>query len=149
MSDNQSYELLGFDNLLLPVGDLGEAVEFYERVGFTVGFRFDEGGIALLKVGAETPGILLRYEEALGHRPPPWPSPRVWVEVADARAVARGLAAVGVPPVDEPFKTATGWTVEVCDPWGNVVGFTDYVKRPELGRAATQVPDSASASVGV
>lgn len=37
MSDNEShesyesYELLGFDNLLLPVGDLGEAVSFYER----------------------------------------------------------------------------------------------------------------------
>lgn len=29
---------------------------------------------------------------------------------------------------------ATGWTVEVTDPWGNVLGFTDYTKRPELGR---------------
>lgn len=72
MSDEASYELLGFDNVLLPVGDLGKAVEFYERAGFRVGFRFDEGGIALLKVGAETPGILLRLEEELGQRTPPW-----------------------------------------------------------------------------
>ncbi|PWI17612.1 extradiol dioxygenase [Streptomyces sp. Act143] len=134
MSDDESYELLGFDNVLLPVGDLGEAVGFYERAGFTVGFRLDEAGIALLKVGGETPGILLRQEEALGHRPPPWPSPRVWLEVADARTAARELRGAGVALLDEPFSVATGWTVEVADPWGNVLGFTDYTKRPELGR---------------
>ncbi|MFJ9022733.1 VOC family protein [Streptomyces sp. NPDC102259] len=134
MSDDQSYEVLGFDNLLLPVGDLGEAVGFYERAGFTVGLRFDEAGIALLKVGGETPGVLLRHEEALGHRPPNWPSPCVWLEVPDARAAARRLAEAGITPVDPPFSTATGWTVEIADPWGNVLGFTDYLKRPELAR---------------
>ncbi|MEH0576220.1 VOC family protein [Streptomyces sp. B21-108] len=133
-SDHQSHEPLGFDNVLVPVGDLGEAVGFYERAGFVMGFRFDEGGIALLKVGGETPGILLRREEALGHRAPPWPATRVWVEVPDARAVARRLAEVGIVPIDPPFSVATGWTVEVADPWGNVLGFTDYSKRPELGR---------------
>ncbi|TQJ55239.1 VOC family protein [Streptomyces sp. NBC_00080] len=134
MSDDHSYELLGFDNLLLPVGDLGEAVDFYGRAGFTVGLRFDEAGIALLKVGGETPGVLLRHEEALGHRPPPWPSPRVWLEVPDARAAARRLAEAGITPLDPPFSTSTGWTVEIADPWGNVLGFTDYLKRPELAR---------------
>lgn len=134
MSDDQSYELLGFDNALLPVGDLGEAVDFYERAGFTVGLRFDEAGIALLKVGGETPGVLLRHEEALGHRPPPWPSPRLWLEVPDARAAARRLAEAGITPVNPPFSTSTGWTVEIADPWGNVLGFTDYLKRPELAR---------------
>ncbi|MEU6255988.1 VOC family protein [Streptomyces sp. NPDC047043] len=134
MSDDQSYELLGFDNVLLPVGDLSAAVGFYESAGFAVGFRFDEAGIALLKVGGETPGILLRQEEELGNRPPPWPSPRLWIEVADARAAARTLQAADVPLLDEPFPVATGWTVEVADPWGNVIGFTDYSKRPELGR---------------
>ncbi|WP_133912799.1 VOC family protein [Streptomyces sp. NBC_00582] len=134
MSDDESYELLGFDNVLLPVGDLGEAVRFYERAGFTVAFRFDEGGIALLKVGGETPGILLRREEALGHRPPSWAAPRLWLEVPDARVAARRLADAGIVPLDPPFSVATGWTVEVADPWGNVLGFTDYTKRPELGR---------------
>ncbi|MCF4140004.1 VOC family protein [Streptomyces sp. Tue 6430] len=134
MSDDQSYELLGFDNVLLPVGDLGEAVRFYERAGFAVAFRFDEAGIALLKVGGETPGVLLRVEEALGHRPPPWACPRLWLEVPDARAAARALADAGIQPLDGPFPGATGWTVEVADPWGNVLGLTDYSKRPELGR---------------
>ena len=86
MSDDESYELLGFDNVLLPVGDLDEAVAFYGRAGFGVAFRLDEAGIALLKVGKETPGLLLRMEEALGQRPPEWASPRVWLEVRDARA---------------------------------------------------------------
>ncbi|WP_030600824.1 VOC family protein [Streptomyces achromogenes] len=134
MSDEESYELLGFDNVLLPVGDLGEAVAFYERAGFTVGFRLDEAGIAVLKVGAETPGILLRSEEGLGRRPPHWPSPRIWLEVPDARAAARELAAAGIPALDEMTQGATGWTVEFADPWGNVLGFTDYTKRPALAR---------------
>ncbi|OLZ70958.1 extradiol dioxygenase [Streptomyces sp. IMTB 2501] len=134
MSDDESYELLGFDNVLLPVGDLGEALEFYERAGFTVGFRFDEAGIAQLKVGGETPGILLRAELALGHRMPPWHSPHIWLEVPDARAAARELADAGITPLDEVFQEATGWTVEFADPWGNILGFTDYTKRRELGR---------------
>ncbi|MFI6618482.1 VOC family protein [Streptomyces sp. NPDC050528] len=134
MSDDQSYELLGFDNLLLPVGNLTEAVPFYERAGFTVGYRLDEAGIAILKVGGETPGVLLRQEDGLGHRPPPWPSPRAWLEVPDARKAAQRLTAAGISPLDPPFSVATGWTVEIADPWGNVIGFTDYSKRPELAR---------------
>ncbi|OAH13168.1 VOC family protein [Streptomyces jeddahensis] len=135
MSLEASYELLGFDNVLLPVGDLDEAVAFYRRAGFPVAFRLDEAGIALLKVGDEAPGVLLRLEEDLGYRPSPWPGPRVWLEVRDARATARSLAEAGVPLLEEPFAVATGWTVEIADPWGNVVGFTDYSKRPELGRS--------------
>ncbi len=134
MSDDESYELLGFDNVLLPVGDLGEAVEFYERAGFGVVSRLDEAGIAVLRVGAEAPGLLLRHEETLGHRTPPWPSPRVWLEVPDARAAARELTAAGIRLLDEPSAVVTGWVVEIADPWGNVLGFTDYTKRRELGR---------------
>jgi catechol 2,3-dioxygenase-like lactoylglutathione lyase family enzyme len=134
MSDDESYELLGFDNVLLLVGDLDEAVDFYKRAGFTLGFRLDEAGIALLKVGSETPGVLLRLEEELGHRPPSWGAPRVWLEVRDARGVAIALTAAGIQPLDAPLSVATGWTVEAADPWGNIIGFTDYSKRPELGR---------------
>ncbi|XVV36842.1 VOC family protein [Streptomyces sp. CA-100214] len=134
MSDHESYELLGFDNVLLPVGNLGEAVDFYERAGFTVAYRLDEAGIALLKVGGETPGLLLRVEEEFWRQPPMWPSARVWLETTDARTTATALREAGVPPLDEPFPVATGWTVEFADPWGNVIGLTDYSKRPELGR---------------
>ncbi|WP_326774427.1 VOC family protein [Streptomyces sp. NBC_01445] len=128
-------ELLGFDNVLFPVGDLGEAVSFYERAGFHVKFRLDEAGIALLEAGKETPGVLLRAEEDFDRRPPSWPGPRVWLEVRDAKAAARALTEAGIPPVDPPFSTSTGYVVEFADPWGNVIGLTDYLKRPELARS--------------
>lgn len=99
MSDDVSYELLGFDNVLLPVGNLGAAVEFYGRAGIPVTFRLDEAGIALLKVGKETPGLLLRLEEELGPRPPLWASARVWLEVRDARATADALTSAGIRPL--------------------------------------------------
>ncbi|WP_415952510.1 VOC family protein [Streptomyces sp. KLOTTS4A1] len=128
-----SLELLGFDHVLFPVGDLGEAVGFYERAGFPLGFRVDEAGIALFKVGEETPGVLLRQEDGLARQPAgPW-APRVWLEVPDARAAAASLTAAGLAP-EAPFSSSTGWTAELTDPWGNVLGFTDYSKRPELAR---------------
>ncbi|MEU6663672.1 VOC family protein [Streptomyces sp. NPDC046821] len=132
---SSQLELLGFDNVLFPVGDLGEAVSFYERAGFIVKFRLDEAGIALLEAGKETPGVLLRVEEDLGHRQPAWPGSRLWLEVRDAKAAARALLEAGIKLLDPPFSTSTGYVVEFADPWGNVAGFTDYVKRPELARS--------------
>lgn len=73
-------------------------------------------------------------EEEFWRQPPLWPSARVWLETTDARTAATALREAGVPPLDEPFPVATGWTVEFADPWGNVIGLTDYSKRPELGR---------------
>lgn len=132
---SQELEILGFDNTLFPVGDLAEAVAFYERVGFPVKFRIDEAGIALLAAGKETPGVLLRAEDGFGHRPPAWPAARLWLEVPDARATADALRAADIKLLDAPFSTSTGYVVEFADPWGNVIGFTDYLKRPELARS--------------
>jgi predicted enzyme related to lactoylglutathione lyase len=39
-----------------------------------------------------------------------------------------------VLPLAPPFLIPTGWAFEVQDPWGNVIGFTDYTAKPELGR---------------
>ncbi|MFC5833073.1 VOC family protein [Nonomuraea insulae] len=75
----------------------------------------------LYAIGEETPGLLVRVHDT---RPG---SMRVWLEVPDARAVA---AESGI----EPFEVFTGWTVEVPDPWGNVIGLTDYGKQPSLSR---------------
>ncbi|MER6981548.1 hypothetical protein ABT317_32415, partial [Streptomyces carpinensis] len=52
----------------------------------------------------------------------------------DARVAAHELTAAGIALLDEPSAAVTGWTVEIADPWGNVLGFTDYTKRRELGR---------------
>lgn len=100
--------VLGVDNVLFAVGDVEEAVAFYTGLGLPLVFRRDE--LALFRLGGETPGLLVRRAEVAG-------GGRVWLEVPDVNALST---------VDEPFRVATGWTVEVTDPWGNVVGFTDY-----------------------
>src|SRR5437763_17195046 len=91
--------LLGIDNVLFTVGDLDAAVDFYAgRLGLPLIFRLPEPGVALFGIGAETPGLLVRVDQpghgsAPGGSVPAGPgSPRVWLEVRDARATAVGLA---------------------------------------------------------
>ncbi|MFI1919505.1 VOC family protein [Nocardia sp. NPDC020380] len=124
---------LGIDNVLIPVGDLDAALEFYSaKLGLAVQFTVPEHGLAVFRVGDETPGLMVRVDPSAGAGPAP--AMRVWLEVPDARAAAAELAAAGVTPPAPPFQVATGWTVEFADPWGNVIGLTDYTARPELGR---------------
>jgi predicted enzyme related to lactoylglutathione lyase len=128
-------EVRGIDNVLFPVGDLDEAVRFYAgALGLPLAFRLDGPGVALFRLGTEPPGLLVRREP--GAAKADGPAPRLWLEVPDARATAGALAEAGVEPLAPPFPVATGWTVEVADPWGNVVGFTDYITMPERGRPA-------------
>ena len=124
-------KVLGVDNIFVPVGDLDRAVDFYQGIlGLPVAQRFDAMGTVLFQIGAETPGLgvsMLDVPSATGHK--------IWLEVADARAAAAELASAGVSPLTPPFLIPTGWAFEVIDPWGNVIGFTDYLERPDLGRA--------------
>lgn len=115
--------ILGVDNILVGVGDLARAKEFY---GGVLGLRekFSTEELALFAIGTEAPGLLVRVQEA---RPG---SMRVWLEVPDARAVAKEVGG-------EAFEVFTGWTVEIADPWGNVIGLTDYTKQPRLSRLTT------------
>lgn len=126
-------KVLGLDNVFVPVGDLEEAVTFYtEVVGLTVAQRFDALGTVLFAIGAEVPGLGVSVSERVepsGHK--------VWLEVPDAREAAAEVAAAGVTPLTPPFSIPTGWAFEIEDPWGTVVGFTDYLNRPELGRPGT------------
>ena len=98
-------EPLRLDNVILAVPDLARAVDWYrERVGLRPVVVREE--VAVLHPADGGAGLCLRLD-------PDDPShSTVWFEVDDARAVAAGLA--------------TGWSVEMTDPWGNTVGFTDY-----------------------
>ena len=92
----------------------------------------------LARGGDEEPGLLVRAGDVpLG---PPRPSPRLWLEVPDARAAGAALAAAGVALLGEPRELRTGWLVEVADPWGNVIGLTDYRNAPERARRAAGRP---------
>jgi predicted enzyme related to lactoylglutathione lyase len=129
-----SLEILGVDNVLLSVGDFETAVDFYGGLGLPVKFQIPTLGIAGFRVGAEEPGIIVRVGTV--HEQGPRDTPRLWLEVRDARAAAAELRERGVIPLEEPFEVATGWTVEVSDPWGNVIGLTDYTKDPSRARPA-------------
>jgi catechol 2,3-dioxygenase-like lactoylglutathione lyase family enzyme len=134
-------EILGIDNVLFAVGDLPAAVRFYTGLGLDLAFRRDDAGLALFRLGPEPPGLLVRR-----HRDgdPPAAGGRVWLEVRDARATASELA--GTAGLGVPFAVATGWTVEVTDPYGNVVGFTDYQIRPSAARCASRPPAARTSS---
>ncbi|WP_225724799.1 MULTISPECIES: VOC family protein [unclassified Nocardia] len=125
--------ILGVDNVLAPVGDLAAAIEFYRgKLGLTMKFELPAHGIALFAIADEAPGIMVRTDPAAGSGTTP--AMRLWLEVPDARIAAAELVRRGIPPLAEPFEVGTGWVVEVADPWGNVIGLTDYTKRPELAR---------------
>ncbi len=121
--------VLGFDNVFVEVGDLDEALAFYTTLGLQVHKRFDHMAMALLSVGPETPGLGVAVVAS-----PRVGGQKIWLEVDDARAAAAELEAAGIAPMTPPVLIPTGWAVEVQDPWGNVVGLTDYSARPELGR---------------
>jgi catechol 2,3-dioxygenase-like lactoylglutathione lyase family enzyme len=149
-------DIRGIDNVLFPIGDLDAAVHFYaDALGLPLVFRLDGPGVALFRLGPEAPGLLVRRDDVRrddvrrddvrrddvrrdDHASAPAPGPRVWLEVDDARQAARALAEAGVEPLGPPFAVATGWTVEIADPWGNVVGFTDYTSMPERGRGRAE-----------
>jgi predicted enzyme related to lactoylglutathione lyase len=123
-------KVLGFDNVFLEVGDVDAAVAFYRDVlGLPVHKRFEPLRMVLFQVGAETPGLGVAAVAA-----PQVGGQKVWFEVPDARAAAEELTARGGPVLGAPALIPTGWAFEVRDPWGNVLGLTDYSAHPGLGR---------------
>ena len=126
-------EVLGVDNIMLAVGNLEQARRLYEStLGLPVKFAVPQAGVVGYRLGGEEPGLMIRVQ-ALPPSPPR-DTPRVWLEVRDARAAAAALRAKGVRILGEPMEILTGWAVELADPWGNVLGLTDYLKDPARGR---------------
>lgn len=127
--------MLGVDNIMLAVGDLEQARAFYEStLGLPVKFAVPQAGVVGYRLGPEEPGLMIRVQAL--QPSPPRDTPRVWLEVRDARAAAAALRDRGARILGQPMEILTGWAVEVTDPWGNVLGLTDYVKDPAKGRQA-------------
>jgi predicted enzyme related to lactoylglutathione lyase len=126
-------DVLGVDNIMLAVGDLQQARTFYEStLGLSVKFAVPQAGVVGYRLGPEEPGLMIRVQSIPPS--PPRDTPRVWLEVKDARAAAAALRQNGARVLGEPMEILTGWAVELADPWGNVLGLTDYVKDPAKGR---------------
>jgi predicted enzyme related to lactoylglutathione lyase len=128
--------VLGVDNVLVEVGDLERARRFYgELLGLPEKFAFPQIGLVCFRLGDEEPGLLVRAGTV--EPGPPRQSPRLWLEVPNARAAAALLGDAGVALLEEPLELRTGWVVEVADPWGNVIGLTDYSGDPARARPVT------------
>ncbi len=126
-------DVLGVDNIMLAVGDLAQARAFYETtLGLPVKFAVPQAGVVGYRLGPEEPGLLIRLQAM--PPTPPRDTPRIWLEVRDARAATAALRERGARILGEPMEILTGWAVEFTDPWGNVLGLTDYVKDPSRGR---------------
>jgi len=129
-----AIRVLGVDNILFGVGDFQEARAFYEgKLGLPVKFAVEAMGIVGYRLGSDEAGLFLRAQSSIAPAPPR-ETPRLWLEVADARQATEQLAQLGIAPLQEPFEINTGWVVEFADPWGNVIGLTDYVKVPSKAR---------------
>ncbi len=131
-------DILGIDNVIFTVGDLNRAVVFYEKIGFPIKFRLDALDICVMSVGFELPGLILKRAE-VAQAPLNPERARFWVEVPDTQKTLKELKEKGISLVREPLPLPTGLLVEVADPWGNVVGFTDHLSLPETGRKKEKV----------
>jgi catechol 2,3-dioxygenase-like lactoylglutathione lyase family enzyme len=128
-------DILGIDNVIFTVGDLNEAVAFYEKLGFPLKFRLDALGICVMTVGFELPGLVLKKSDIPAGSLNPERA-RFWVEVPDTQKSLVELKELGIALSREPLKLPTGLLIEVADRWGNVVGFTDHLAHPDSGRKA-------------
>lgn len=130
-------KMLGIDHVVFAVGDINLAVEFYQRLGFRLQFQSTQAGAAVLVISEEHPNLLLlkgpEKKGGIEH-------PRLWIEVDDAQAAMKELKEKGFKLASEPRLMATGWLVEVMDPWENVVGFNDYHLQPQFGRLGGTKP---------
>jgi catechol 2,3-dioxygenase-like lactoylglutathione lyase family enzyme len=116
-------QLLGIDNVFFQIGNLEEAVQFYQNLGFKLKFKIPRIAAALMEIGQEEPGLMLCETKDIK------PS-KLWVEVASAAQAKDKCETLMVQ--GKLLEAATGFTYEIGDPWGNIVGFADYCKKPEL-----------------
>jgi predicted enzyme related to lactoylglutathione lyase len=118
-------QFLGIDNVFFEVGDLEKATSFYDQLGFKLKFTIPHISSALFNIGNEEPGLLIQEVKI------PKPS-KLWLEIKDAHQAKEKCSQLGIEGTI--LETATGFTFEFQDPWSNVIGFADYLKKPDLGR---------------
>ncbi len=118
-------KLLGIDNVFFEVGNLDKAIDFYEKLGFQLKLKIQHIQAALFKIGDEEPSLIIKQSSVVK------PS-KLWVEVFNAMEAQNECIANNINGV--MLETATGHTFEIKDDWGNIVGFADYNKKPELAR---------------
>jgi catechol 2,3-dioxygenase-like lactoylglutathione lyase family enzyme len=112
--------LVGINHVALAVGDIGEALAFYERF-FEFELRGRRGSMAWIDAGDQF--IALAVGEGGG-------ADHVGIVVDDKEAVREAARAAGLPVSSDRHP-------RIRDPWGNVLEIVDYrdvqfTKAPEV-----------------
>jgi catechol 2,3-dioxygenase-like lactoylglutathione lyase family enzyme len=118
-------KLVGVNHVALEVGDLDEAVAFWESIFGPLMLRGRSGRMAFIDMGDQFIAL------AEGRSQPPDAHRHFGLVVDDKDAVRARLRELGVP--------ATGRGLDFRDPWGNFIQVVDYrdiqfTKSPEVAR---------------
>jgi catechol 2,3-dioxygenase-like lactoylglutathione lyase family enzyme len=123
--------ILGIDNVMFKVGDFEDARDFYTNLlGLEESYCFADKQMVGYALGNEAPGLTLSVSDAPG-------CGRFWLEVANAADFKKAIDS-RINTISPLFDINTGQAFEITDPWGNVIGFTDYIYKPELARKPMQ-----------
>lgn len=109
----------------LPVKSSEKAISFYDQLSFKLKFKISHISSALFSIGPEEPGLMIKETD--------YPKPsKLWIEIQDAQQAKEKCSQLGI--AGTILETATGFTFEIQDPWNNIIGFADYLKKPEFAR---------------
>jgi catechol 2,3-dioxygenase-like lactoylglutathione lyase family enzyme len=105
--------LVGMNHLALEVGDLDEALAFWESIFGKLELRGRTGGMAFIDMGDQFLAL------ATGRTQEPDRARHFGLVVDDKEAVRARLRELGVP-------VSSGRSLDFHDPWGNSVQVVDY-----------------------
>jgi len=119
-------KLVGINHIALEVGDLDEALSFWESIFGPLELRGRGGGMAFIDLGDQFVAL------SQGRSQPPDQARHFGLVVDDKEAVRARLQELGV-------KTF-GRGLDFHDPWGNQIQVVDYreiqfTKAPEIAQA--------------
>jgi lactoylglutathione lyase len=106
-------KLVGMNHIALEVGDIDEALAFWESIFGELELRGRSGGMAFIDMGDQFIAL------ARGRTQPPDRARHFGLVVDDKEAVRERLKELGVP-------VSSGRSLDFHDPWGNFVQIVDY-----------------------
>jgi predicted enzyme related to lactoylglutathione lyase len=105
--------LVGINHVALEVGDVGEALAFWERLFGTLTLRGRSGRMAFVDMGDQFVALMVPRDQGPDtHR-------HVGIVVDDKAAVREAALAAGMDVSPPP-------ALDVRDPWGNLLQVVDY-----------------------
>ena len=106
-------KLVGMYHIALEVGDLDEALAFWESIFGELELRGRGGGMAFIDMGDQFLAL------SQGRTQPPDQARHFGLVVDDKEAVRARLKELGVP-------VSSGRSLDFHDPWGNSIQVVDY-----------------------